>query len=324
MGKPKLNTNQAILDQYNQNKSRYGNLENTLLNLFNTERNRNDSSRTDLTNRYGNLADTGGWDPNDLSGVRGDIAGLNELGRTGGLDATAINRFRGGGVYDEFAKTGGYSEGDISNIRSRSNSVIPSMYAGLKDELQRQNTAQGGYSPGYTYGLAKSGRDAYRAGAGQALDTEIGIKDKVNSGRQWGASGMTSSENALQTLRTGNMFRGLEGAGNLGIGLTNSINSGKNIGLGGLEHLRTTPGSEMAYLSELLRTYGMDDSSIAQLISLQKQGGFNWGSLLGLIKYAKYIPINSKGKGKGGPKDRPANVPDYSPDNPQNLDPWMG
>lgn len=297
MGGPKFNTNKEIETRYNNDKSRYGNLENTLLNLFNTDRAKNDASRADLTNRYTEFANTGGWDPSRISGVEGDISGLRELGRTGGLDATAINRYRGGGVYDEFAKTGGYSEGDIANIRSRSNSAIPSFYASLKDELQRQNTVQGGYSPGYTYGLAKSGRDAYRAGAGQALDTEIGIKDKVNTGRQWGASGMTSSENALQTLRTGNMFRGLEGAGNMTMGLQGSINSGKLAGLSGLEGLRTNPGSEMAYMANLLKTMGMSDSEAQNLLQMRGVTRSIWNKLLksGIVAASTYF-----GGAKGG------------------------
>src|SRR5262245_15699832 len=50
---------------------------------------------------------------NDLMGRFGDIAG------NGGVTPENASRIRGNGVYDEFAKTGGYNAADIANIRSR-------------------------------------------------------------------------------------------------------------------------------------------------------------------------------------------------------------
>lgn len=276
-----LNKKKEIEDLYRTDKQKYADLENLLRTRYGEDKTKNDALYRDVLSGYESYFPTGGIDPGAISNIRGDISGLRELGRTGGLNEEAIARYRGGGVYDEFAKTGGYSEGDISNIRSRSNSVIPSMYASLKDELHRQNTAQGGYSPGYTYGLAKSGRDAYRAGAGQALDTEIGIKDKVNSGRQWGATGMTTSENALQTLRTGNMYRGMTGAGAMEQGLEESIRSGRQYGQSGKAGLYAGEReNELAMLGYQLKVQGMSDEQLARLLQMYPEGRSVWNKML--------------------------------------------
>lgn len=56
-----------------------------------------------------NLTKTGGWSNLDRDSQNKLIAGLTSMGQTGGLDAESMARMRGGGVYDEFAKSGGYT-----------------------------------------------------------------------------------------------------------------------------------------------------------------------------------------------------------------------
>lgn len=280
MGHKGLNKKKEIENQYRSGQKRYADLENELRTRYGEDKTKNDELYKRVLGGYEGYLPTGGIDQDAIDAIMGDIGGLRELGRTGGLDAESINRYRGGGVYDEFAKTGGYSEGDIANIRSRSNSQIPSFYSSLKDELARQNTVQGGYSPGYTYGLAKSGRDAYRAAAEQSLNTEIGIKDKVNSGRQWGASGMTSSEDALQRLRTGNMFRGLEGASSRQLGLQESIRSGRQYGQTGMSNLYGSEREhELSMLGYQLKVMGMSDEQLSRLLQMYPEGRSVWAKL---------------------------------------------
>jgi hypothetical protein len=321
MGHKKLDTNQAILDQYNQNKTRYGGMEQTLLNLWNDERDKNKVTYGKELGGYSNLADTGGWNADDSSNIEDIINQYMGIAKTGGVDATGMARMRGNGVFDEFAKTGGYSEGDISNIRQRSNAVIPSFFGAMKDNLDRMNTVQGGYSPGYTYQASKMGRDAGRSAAEQALNTETTIKDKVNTGREWGATSLSGAEDNLQRLLSGNRLAALGGAGSTRTGYVNSRNAGMEAGLGGLDRLRTTPGSDVAYLGELLKTMGMSDAQVQNLINSQiSNKGFNPMSLLGLIKYAKYF-LNTGKDTKTGNQGRPNYYdPDpYAPFNPANA-----
>src|SRR5215471_19290429 len=61
---------------------------------------------------YRGFMQTGGWDDARVKSMDENIAGLKQFGKTGGLSADDINRMQGGGVYDEFAKTGGLSEAD--------------------------------------------------------------------------------------------------------------------------------------------------------------------------------------------------------------------
>lgn len=77
-----------------------------------------------------------------------------------------------GGLKD-FSRTGGYSEGDISNIRERGISPIRSIYANAQRNLARQKVLQGGYSPNYGAVSARMARD---------LSSQIGdITTRVNA-----------------------------------------------------------------------------------------------------------------------------------------------
>jgi hypothetical protein len=168
-------------------------------------------------------------------------------------DPEIANRFRGNGVFDEFAKTGGYSDRDISNIRTRANSVIPAYYDVARNEASRMGNVQGGYGPGQAALFARMGRDQARGAAGTALDTEVGIKDKVNEGRRWGSGQVSAAEGNLQNARMnaltgatsafGNMTNSIAqnriGAANAGAGnetgMQGVIQKGKMFGTQGLE-----------------------------------------------------------------------------------------
>jgi hypothetical protein len=174
---------------------------------------------TGMFNRFqGNLADVGangGWSQDRINSMDSNIQGMKGVAS----DPEIAARFRGNGVFDEFAKTGGYSDQDIANIRSRANSVIPAYYDVAKQAAGRTAAVQGGYGPGQSALMARMSRDQAKGAAGAALDAEVGIKDKVNSGRQWGAGQVSSAENALQGTR----LNALTGASNAESGMVNSI-----------------------------------------------------------------------------------------------------
>jgi hypothetical protein len=175
---------------------------------------------------FNRLMDNGGYSPERIAQINKSISGLQGLGETGGLDDTAINRFRGNGIYDEFAQTGGWSNQDKANFRDRTRSGMASQFGSMKNEMARRNRISGGNATNYGAQMAKAARqNAF--GMGQALNEgELGMADQIRQGRMWGGQGMTNAENALQSLRTSNMLQGLTGAGNMGIGLQNSINQG--------------------------------------------------------------------------------------------------
>ena len=161
--------------------------------------------------------------------VNSDITGLRELGKTGGIDDASATRFRGNGVFDEFANTGGYSQKDRSNILARGLSPISAFAKSSQDEMTRRRNVQGGYSPGFDATNRALSRDASRGIADMSLDANLGIMDKVNEGRRWGSSSMSDAENRLMSLRTGNQLRGLEGAAGNELNLENSVLNQGNV-----------------------------------------------------------------------------------------------
>jgi len=120
------------------------------------------------------------------------------------------NRIRGNGGFDEFAKTGGYNEGDLANIRSRSNRSVPAFYSALKNQFKTAGQVQG-QGPSYNASLSRMGRDQSRQAGEQAVDTELGIKKAVNEGRQYGISGMSGAETGLANLESANKRFGISG-----------------------------------------------------------------------------------------------------------------
>jgi hypothetical protein len=193
----------------------------------------------------------------DRSGRNRSWAVFDDLSK-GGLGAEEINRIRGNGVFDEFSKTGGYSAGDISNIRQRGTSTIPAYYAAARDEASRQAAIQGGYGMGQQALMAQLSRNAAQSGQKAALDTEIGIKEGVNKGRQWGTEGMSAAELDLGRITSSNKQAAGVGFGNIYESDRLQENfvqdfDKRNIskGLEGIHNLRTTYSGELSHLDEM-------------------------------------------------------------------------
>lgn len=91
--------------------------------------------------------------------------------------------------YGDFAKTGGYSTGDISNLRERSISPIRSIYANAQNNLRRQKVLSGGYSPNYGAASAKMARDSAGVIGDQSTNVEAKLAEMVNEGKKFGISG---------------------------------------------------------------------------------------------------------------------------------------
>lgn len=232
---------------------------------YNDAKGRSSALHSQLSGVFNNfLGQHGGLDPNRVAALEGDIAGFRNIGRYGAADQASADRIRGGGVYDEFSKTGGYSDADKANIRGRIASITPSFFAGLKRNLDTQNRVQGGFNPGYTSQNAKMARDAGRESVNAVREGEIGLQEAINSGRKWGTEGMTASEAAIVK----NMLAGLEGASSNESALMQAIRQGQMFGAQGLEGLRTSPGAEVAYGNQLLQALGMEGDQINQLLGL--------------------------------------------------------
>ena len=170
-----------------------------------------------------NIGATGGWSPEDIANVKKSIAGYQGFADTGGLDAEAINRMRGMGVFDEYAKTGGISDAQRADMRARGSSVIPAFYNRVRDESSRLGRVQGGGGPGQAALMLRLARDQARGAQEASRATEMGISDAVRQGRQWGTEGLTTAEGSLQDLLTRNKLAGMGGVADATGMMANSI-----------------------------------------------------------------------------------------------------
>lgn len=148
------------------------------------------------------LMKTGGYESAEKTLINKDINKMRSVGHDqyAGISADDISRMRGGGVFDEFSKTGGLSDLDKTQLRARGQAVIPSFYEGLQNEASRLNKIGNNSNPGQVAMMSRMARDAARGAQGAALDTELGITDRTLQGRKWGTEGMATSEGNIQNL----------------------------------------------------------------------------------------------------------------------------
>jgi hypothetical protein len=237
-----------------------------------------DMSRLQKTDPVWEDLMAGGYSPEEMASL-GDInQNLKDLGKTGGIDAESMNRFRGnggyeymqgggltdenknniraGGVYSDFSKTGGLNDQDKAMIRDRINSSIPATYDAMQRGVAQNNRVVGNAGgPGSAALQQRLGRDSAREiadvnsnaemqlldrvmsgkkwGAEGMTSSELGLVDRDNANRKWGTEGMSNAENALQTLRTDNIYRGSMGAYGNEKGLYDQRNVNKEIGANG-------------------------------------------------------------------------------------------
>lgn len=93
-------------------------------------------------------------------------------------------------LYQNFANTGGYSGGDVQNIRARSLSPIRAIYANANREVDRQKNLQGGYSPNYGAVKSKMARELSSILGDKSTDVEAQIAQMVQSGKAQALPGL--------------------------------------------------------------------------------------------------------------------------------------
>lgn len=87
------------------------------------------------------------------------------------------------GNLKSLADTGGYSDQNIADIRARGISPIRSVYASAQQNLDRNKTLQGGYSPGYAAATAKMARELSGKISEATTNVNAGIAQQVASNR---------------------------------------------------------------------------------------------------------------------------------------------
>ncbi len=156
----------------------------------------------------------------NLAGVGASIAGLQGLGATGGITDEDKSNIMRQSLLDQ-EKTGGYSAGDVANIRSRSAASAPQYFQSIKDSLARNRAVTGNLAGGQATDFKLARQGAQQAGQDRT-NTEIGLADSIRAGKESAANTLSNQGMSLAGLRTGNQLQGLGSAGNLGIGAANT------------------------------------------------------------------------------------------------------
>lgn len=266
-------TNQMMDDNYSRTSREYEDFYNTRDQYSNEARGRSDDAYQRALSGYQSIADNPGF-----GGGGGNRASryYEDFANNGGLDDENIRRIRGNGVFGEFSKTGGLSESDIANMRLHGSAVVPGFFDALKSNLTR-STNVSGYNPGYNAQTRNLARDSARGAQEAALNTELGIVDTRNRGRQWGTEGLSSAELGLVgAQQRGKMF-GIEGMDS--VSRDNSANQraameARLAAIGGIRGLRTdTPGEVGMYEDEVAGSLGGGASARRGL--LQDRASYN-------------------------------------------------
>lgn len=213
---------------------------------------------------------------------RGDLsyspvtAAQQQYNRTGEMN-TAF------GTLGEYARTGGLSGDEISELRARGVSPVRAAYANAMREMNRNKSIQGGYSPNYNAALAKMTREQSDRMAGALTDVNAGIAEMRQKGRLAMApqyANLAAGENELQAnigsrntaalnevalANAINKLRAQEASrsGRLGTldALTRLTTSGQDQRLGALSGMTSLYGTTPA----LANTFGNQALSAAQL-----------------------------------------------------------
>ena len=251
-----------------------------------------DALRDEVTQGYRKLA--GGMNPS--GGAFGSMGGGYNA-KLLGLDPSLANlegRYQGlsGGLdkslggYEEFAKTGGISDADRSNIRSRGAETGSALFSNLRNEMQRKQQVAGGYSPGMTASSARMAREQSIAAGKGARDTEMDISNQVRQGRLAGLGGMeriggagyaglSDVANQRQGIAAQNINAENQAAAhNASAGQANSqlAMRAQLEGLGGMESMYgAKPGQLGGYEDMLLKERGLGSQEIGGTLQSRMQ-----------------------------------------------------
>ena len=183
---------QQNTDRFNQQQ---GPMVNNMAMNYGRATEANYGDYTDIMNNYRDIASGG-------AGSYADVAGGGGGGGGGGMSAYTVSPGRAGysdpfrsyGGFSEFANTGGFSEGDIANMRARGVSPVRAAYANAEREVGRQRSLQGGYSPNAIAAQVKMAREGGQAAADAIQNVEAGIAQQRQQGRLAGLTGMSGIE----------------------------------------------------------------------------------------------------------------------------------
>lgn len=117
------------------------------------------------------------------------------------------------GGFQDFSKTGGFSASDLANIRARAVSPVRAAYANAQQNVNRQRSLQGGYSPGFGVLQARMQRQQGQGISDAATNAEASIAEMVQQGKLAGLQGMAGTEGRTSGSTTSGGSSGGGGGG---------------------------------------------------------------------------------------------------------------
>ena len=258
---------------------------------------------------------------NSLPGSAGNVSTSAMSGDANTYRNFAQGNTETGQFFRNLMNTGGYSEGELGDIRSAGNRIIPSFFANLRNQMRTAQNATGGYSPGYSASAASMARDAAHQSQDAALDTELGISDRVRTGKLTGANtlndmflggmgGASDLEKAIAQVGLQNESLDLQAQGMKG-GMLGDVAQGYG-------SLYGQDQSDM-YQNEAmkLQAQGMSGNSIMRVLQERaarnpNKGPVDWGKIAKVVgaAAATYFtggaaaPLLGAALASGGPPDR--------------------
>lgn len=162
----------------------------------------------------------------------------------------------------ELSRTGGYSAQGIQDLRARGISPIRSVYAAAQQNLDRNRSLSGGYSPNYAAATSKMAREQSEQISSRTSDVNAGIAQNVASNRlsaspQYAGNAMRETEIINQHNQANQQAR----AGNLSAmgGLLSMHGNQQLEAIGGLRQTYgTTPANPALYGQQAATTRGLE------------------------------------------------------------------
>jgi len=276
MGSQRKTNNNLLDKQYQQTQRDYGQALGTAGNRSNEAWQRGQNAIPGLTDRYANMADTGGFDPGEYSNLFSSVGGGGGAGNLGIDESKFDSALKG---YQDFASSGGGL--DVAGMQARANSVIPSFYKNLENDMENRRRVNP-YSPTFDSERAALTRQAGQQSVENVRNTDLDIADAVNRNKQFGIQGLGSLQQAIQGMQqqgkisAANINESAAGRRQSGqLALINARQQGRLAGLGGLSGMNQDDRNEAYnYLNSQFGGIGNRDTGAVNNITARK--GSDW------------------------------------------------
>lgn len=133
--------------------------------------------------------------------------------------------------FEEFSRTGGYSDQDIQDLRARAIAPTRAVYQNAQANLDRNRALQGGNSPNYAAATAKMARELSHSIGDANVNVNASLADQIRQGKLAGLSGMTGidssrvQENALNRQGDNQALAGMSSLYSATPGMSNMFGS---------------------------------------------------------------------------------------------------